>query len=724
MTTTDPGKFSVQKAMAHLAVVAHEKHQLGTLAHDKVRDYLVQTIQQHRLEPEVQRSVSFAALSNRNVIGHVENVLTRIKGTNPDAPALLLAAHYDSGRGGPGASDDGSGVAVLLEVMRILSAEAPPPRDVIFLFSDGEEMGLLGAFAFVEYHPWAKRIGHFLNFEARGSSGPSVLFETSSPNGGLLDAFAAGARFPRGSSLNQVLYSLIPNDTDFTELRKTGALGMNFAYLSNFHHYHTALDTIEQIDKRSLFHQGDYGVEMTRQLLRQNAKATHTQDAFITLPGGFIVRATESITSAAGLAIIAIFAILAFRFTRQDKIRWGQASKATGFILLAVLVTGGLVFGIRKIFWDLNWIFNPDTRPDWYLLGFSLLVLPIALKIMNKLIAKYGKVNVATGAMLLWIIIFAVTLLRPGATAFFILPVGGAIALWALYLTHGEDSIARRPLLVTLAGAPIALTAGILAFSLHMLIPDIPAALIAITWLIGLLFFPLFSALPVPRSMLQNSAMLLGVLVIIVTTALPYSVTNTRKMVGLNYIKDLDDNSTFWVAEYDPPARWVEKFANLKMERKEMTAFMPGYGGWIKAPAPDANLIAPTPQLIAARTVGADERELEIKITSGRKAEAIRIAFPKSVSVKDMVVDGKPFAATKEYKPGWSGFFYVPGEQGFIIKLRVKGAQNRLDLRVLDFLTGFHELPPTDYVQLAPNEYDGPLSNMVFVGKTWSLALP
>ena len=107
----------------------------------------------------------------------MENVLARIKGTN-NSRAVLLVAHYDSVATSFGANDDGAGVVTLLETARALKSVDPLKNDVIFLFSDGEEVGLLGAKAFTS-HPWARDIVVFMNFESRGNTGPVVMFETS-----------------------------------------------------------------------------------------------------------------------------------------------------------------------------------------------------------------------------------------------------------------------------------------------------------------------------------------------------------------------------------------------------------------------------------------------------------------------------------------------------------------------------------------------------------------
>ena len=123
----------------------------------------------------------------------VHNVVARLPGRDPSR-AVLLVAHYDSVPTAAGAADDGSGVAALLETARALRSGPPPRNDIIFLFTDGEERGLLGAQAFLREDPWAYAAGVVLNFDSPGSSSPALMYETS-PGNGLLVAhyLAAGA---------------------------------------------------------------------------------------------------------------------------------------------------------------------------------------------------------------------------------------------------------------------------------------------------------------------------------------------------------------------------------------------------------------------------------------------------------------------------------------------------------------------------------------------------
>lgn len=76
------------------------------------------------------------------------NVVAERPGAVAGSGAVLLAAHYDTVAGSPGADDNASGVAVVLEAARRF-ADRPTPRALRLVFFDGEERGLLGSRAYV-----------------------------------------------------------------------------------------------------------------------------------------------------------------------------------------------------------------------------------------------------------------------------------------------------------------------------------------------------------------------------------------------------------------------------------------------------------------------------------------------------------------------------------------------------------------------------------------------
>ena len=81
------------------------------------------------------------------------NIVASRRGTRPDLPRVLIGAHYDTVPGSPGADDNASGVAVLLEAARLLSSESPGATIEFVAFSLEELQGTtygVGSRAFAE----------------------------------------------------------------------------------------------------------------------------------------------------------------------------------------------------------------------------------------------------------------------------------------------------------------------------------------------------------------------------------------------------------------------------------------------------------------------------------------------------------------------------------------------------------------------------------------------
>jgi hypothetical protein len=248
--------FSAARAMRHVEAIAEEPHPMGSPAAGKVRAYLSGELEALGLRVEAQEPQ-----------GEARNILARWRGTGPATKmALLLSAHYDSVERGPGAGDDASGVAAILEALRALKAGPPLARDLIVLFNDGEEAGLYGAAAFADHHRWAKEVGVVLNLDARGNSGPSYMFETSERNGWLIEQVARALPRPITTSLTMEVYRLMPNDTDLTVYKARGMAGLNFAFIGGLSYYHSPDDTAANLDRRTLQDQGANVLAMARHL--------------------------------------------------------------------------------------------------------------------------------------------------------------------------------------------------------------------------------------------------------------------------------------------------------------------------------------------------------------------------------------------------------------------------------------------------------------------------
>ncbi|MEM8827182.1 MAG: M20/M25/M40 family metallo-hydrolase, partial [Pseudomonadota bacterium] len=203
--TTPPGplpadapgeRFSADRAMQDIERIAAVPHVTGSPANAAVRAYLVDRLRALGLDvvtdgfPIPQRVTE--RLESWGAPGAAEgvNVIGVLPGRDRDLPALMLMAHYDSVWGSPGAADDAAGVASILEVLRAMDGEGSPRRDIVVLFTDAEEIGLVGARAFFADHPLKDRIGAIVNLEARGGGGRTTLFQTSRDNGEAVDLYA------------------------------------------------------------------------------------------------------------------------------------------------------------------------------------------------------------------------------------------------------------------------------------------------------------------------------------------------------------------------------------------------------------------------------------------------------------------------------------------------------------------------------------------------------
>src|SRR5579863_1844124 len=249
------GEFSAHRAKAILEDLVGDgvPHPIGSPAGAQLRDAILKRLAAMGYSSELQSGLVCAG----GACGSPINIVATLSPISRDDEAVLLAAHYDSVPAGPGASDDGAGVASVLEIARILAARPPPRHPVVVLLSDGEEAGLLGASLFVHEHPLAKHVRAAVNLEARGTSGPSFMFETGAANTWLMHLYQAAIARPLTNSLYYVVYKLLPNDTDFTVFKAAGYQGFNFAYIGNVGRYHTPLDDAANADASSIQHQGD-----------------------------------------------------------------------------------------------------------------------------------------------------------------------------------------------------------------------------------------------------------------------------------------------------------------------------------------------------------------------------------------------------------------------------------------------------------------------------------
>lgn len=240
-------EFSAERAIEHLKVIATEPRLVGEPGFEDARDYIIEELTKLGLSLEIQRT--------RN--DSVENIIARFEGTETKE-AILLVAHLDTTGSSPGATDDGHGVAVLLETARALRAGPPLQNTVMLLFSAPEETGAQGARAFYQEHTWIEDVNLVVNFDAGGLTGPAALTGRSADHGWLINEAAKADPYFFGTSATG------EGKSDFTlAFRPAGFSGYDFQYTWD-RRIHSPDDNLDNLNPSSLQHQGYHALSLAR----------------------------------------------------------------------------------------------------------------------------------------------------------------------------------------------------------------------------------------------------------------------------------------------------------------------------------------------------------------------------------------------------------------------------------------------------------------------------
>jgi hypothetical protein len=439
-------EFSAARAFEHVQEIAAATHVAGSAADGRVVDSLVTTLTDLGLDTRVQNAVgTWQYAAGEAEMGRVRNVVAVLPGTDPTG-RLFLMAHHDSVQNGPGAADDAAGVSALLESVRALTAGPRLRNDVVVVLTDAEEACLCGAEAFAASHPLAARGGVVLNFEARGTTGPPIMFETSLGNADLAGVFADAAPHPVASSFAVEVYRALPNDTDFSVLLADGRFtGLNTAFIDGAAAYHTPQDQPGRLDRATLQTLGDNALATARALgdrdLGALARPAAGDATYFPVLGELVRYPGRLVWPLAVAALVAVGALVAV-LRRRGHSSLGRTAAGAGLALVPLVLGPLAVQGL----WALLVALRPGYssmldpwRPGWY---------------------RLAAVALLTAVVLLW---YALLRRRMGATA---LAVGGLVWLAALAavlaaLAPGGSYLAAWPALTgALAGIICAVTSA------------------------------------------------------------------------------------------------------------------------------------------------------------------------------------------------------------------------------------------------------------------------
>jgi hypothetical protein len=742
-------EFSSARAMKYLKVIAAHPHPIGTPEHAKVREYIVEQLQGLGLEPSVQaanvtrsRSARFARFAT------VQNVVARIPGTN-NSKALLLLSHYDSVPNSPGATDDGAGVVTMLETARALKQAAPLMNDVIFLFTDGEEVGLMGAKAFVEQHPWVADVGLVLNFEGSGSGGPVLMFETSDENGWLIDEFAKAAPYPTANSLSYEIYRRMPNDTDFSIFKQAGIAGLNFAFVDNRFDYHTNSDNVENIEEGSIEHHGSYALSLSRHfgnLDLQNTRAGNsvyfnligfsfanypeswvpplTYFAIVvfavTMVLGYRARLLQSLGILKGLLVFAasltlIPVAINFIFDVLGQV-YGGADWWLLYYNFRILLLGFVFLTIAALTVMLDWSRRGMTLRKAVSLIIVLLVLQLfaasvdfrqfAISIVGPVILFFlfrkgtDDWSLTFGHLTGWmILVAAVSWIVPGASYLFLWPFLFSLApLIVIFRTSRKQDLSiTHIVLLGICAVP-----GVVWFS-QIAYTILLAMGVNLSWL-PIVFVLMLTGLLLPHLRLMmtkrwhltgTTASLGGVLILWLVLTAEFDERH-RKPNTLFYAHDGNSEESSWVTTDTNPDEWTSQFISSDSSNADVAEILPTASTpMLKTSAP-AITIDPPQLEILHESIQATRRQIALLLSSPRGAANMNIFIgPKArvdrATVNGIEVEGRSGTENNSLPSWWRWRYYGVPREGIEITLDLS-TLNEFEIKVVDLSPGLPDL--------------------------------
>ena len=455
--------FSSARAMAHLAEIASEARPTGSPAHGRVREYLLDQLRGLGHDPEVQTATSFLPGGFSTRAATVRNVLARIPGASPGGRAVLVTAHYDSREISRGAGDDGSGVVAILETLRALGEREPLRNDVIVLLTDAEELGLLGARAFVDEHPWMDDVAVVISIEMRGGGGPSMMFETGENNGWVIEALRQADPYPAANSIGYEIYRRMPNDTDFTPFKEAGKQGLNFAAVGRAHVYHQYYDSPANLSEATLQHHGEHALAMLTHFGNADLTAVNAPNlSYASVPVVGLVTYGTIWIWALGIAAVLLW-LAAFVVADRAGLRTGGVVGGLLVSLVYLGLVGGAAFYLYR--WrsgahvELGALHAGSFHAEgWYVLAIAAAALGLALAVMSPFRRWLSAAELALGALMVPVgLAAAATVMFPMAAMNLQWPaIAGCVGVLVVAGVQGRDPVGfLRWLGVVIAAIPV-----------------------------------------------------------------------------------------------------------------------------------------------------------------------------------------------------------------------------------------------------------------------------
>ena len=650
LATAPQTEFSSQRALQPLKEITKAPHYHGSEEHTRVREYLVGQLEDLGLETEVQEG--FVLNESWRGLDKPKNIVGIWKGSGT-GKSLVLLSHYDSAKvPSLGASDAGSGIVTILESLRAYKAAGKTPKnDIIVLFSDAEEIGLDGAQLFVNEHPLAQNVGLVLNFEARGSGGPSnMILETNGGNANLVKAFIdANPEYPVASSLMYSIYKMLPNDTDSTIFREKGDIdSFFFAFIDDHYDYHTANDTFENLDRNTLQHQGSYLLPLLHYFADADLNTLKADEDYVYVNAPIVKMISYPFSWILPMLIIAIvlFFVLLFYGFSKGKLNGKSILRGFGAFLVSLIICGAVGY----LGWMLLNVIYPHYgeiqhgftyNGHWYIAFFVVLSTAIVFKVYRKFKIDKYTASFYVAPLTFWLLVNTVVFVLLKGAAYWIIPV--LFALLSFFLLLKQEKPNLLPLTLLAAPALSFFAPLIQFFPVGLGLKMLVISCVFVVLLFGLLL-PVFGRYRWKNG-IALSLFIFAIILFFVAHAKSDFTENHQKPNSLIYYQNSDTNESFWLTYDSVLDPWTKGYLGEEPEDASNyvtnaagSKYNTGYQFAAKAPA---KTIAPFELRLEEDSTINGQRNVTFTVIPKRDVHEIGLYTDVNVAFSELRFNGK-----------------------------------------------------------------------------------
>ena len=649
-----PTQFSLQRAWPLLESLARQPHPVGGHEQFQMRAFIIEQLRLLAIAVSEQSADAALNMAGSNQSAHVHNILAMIPGREPTAKAVLLVAHYDTVPNGRGAGDNGAAVAALLETARALKQGPLLRRNVYLLFDDAEELGLLGARAFIASHPAAQQVGIVINFEARGVAGPVMMYQSSANSGPLVAGYGRSSPYPHTNSLISQLSHALPNDSDASLFIQAGYPVLAFAFVEGLEHYHRYSDSAENLDARSLAHCGIQALAMARYFAELGELPQPKYDSvYFDVMGRFVVHYPGLIANLLGTLCALGWLLLVRRELAAKRCTMrgiARGAKLQVIVLGLALVVPTMLHLLRSLMIDEGWLVRHAAT-----YGLSDLLVVAALNLLfytgaNRQSSPRGlllgglSLSVLLALVLGWLV--------PQASA----PWQWISACTLLVWRFEPLAVSQRPSLsIAWHHLPLAFAVALLGPVVNTALGAAGPALMAIPLLLAMSVTGLFLPTMLPRASkhLAQGAFAtaaVGFALMLVVTLLPREVRSQPAETSLIYAVDAETRTAVYASTDIQSNAWTEQWIPPGSARQPLLEFTPALGIWRQAQAQPHLPAVPQVSVVDLQSDG-QHRLVELRLASSSETRCVKLWQPQGEPVRVISVNQQPVMQFVRFSP-------------------------------------------------------------------------